>query len=58
MGQNLRTRTTDEEVSNVLGIYHDGELAVQARAGVQDLAERAEGVIKTTMKPVVQEFLH
>ena len=40
------------------GIYHAGELAVQALAGVQEMAPPAERVIKTTMKPVVQEFLH
>ena len=43
---------------NGLGIYHAGELAVQHCAGVQEMAQRAERVIKTTMKPVTQEFLH
>jgi len=41
----------------VLGIYHPGELGVQARAGVQEEAQQSERVIKTTMKPVAQEFL-
>ena len=39
------------------GIYHAGELGVQARAGVQEMAPPAERIIKTTMKPVAQEFL-
>ncbi len=42
----------------MLGIYHAGELGVQARAGAQDEAQQSERVIKTTMKPVAQEFLH
>jgi len=42
----------------VLGIYHAGELGVQARAGAQEEAQQSERVIKTTMKPVAQEFLH
>ncbi len=42
----------------MLGIYHAGELGVQARAGVQEEAQQSERVIKTTMKPVAQEFLH
>ena len=41
----------------MLGIYHAGELGVQVRAGVQELAEQSERVIKTTIKPVAQEFL-
>ena len=41
----------------MLGLYHAGELGVQARAGVQDEAQHSERVIKTTMKPVAQEFL-
>ncbi len=41
----------------MLGIYHAGELGVQARAGVQEEAQQSERVIKTTMKPVAQEFL-
>ena len=41
----------------MLGIYHAGELGVQARAGVQGMAPPAERIIKTTMKPVAQEFL-
>ena len=42
----------------MLGIYHAGELGVQDRAGVQEEAQRSERVIKTTMKPVAQEFLN
>ena len=42
----------------MLGIYHGGELGVQARAGVREMAEQSERVIKTTIKPVAQEFLH
>ena len=42
----------------MLGIYHGGEMAVQARAGVQQIAEQSERVVKTTMNPVAQEFLH
>ncbi len=42
----------------MLGIYHPGDLGVQARAGVQEEAAQSERVIKTTMKPVAQEFLH
>ena len=41
----------------MLGIYHAGELGVQARAGAQEEAQQSERVIKTTMKPVAQEFL-
>lgn len=41
----------------MLGIYHAGELGVQARAGVQEIAPPVERIIKTTMKPVAQEFL-
>ena len=41
----------------MLGIYHAGELGVQTRAGVQEAAKQSERVIKTTMKPVAQEFL-
>ncbi len=41
----------------MLGIYHAGELGVQARAGVQEEAQQSERVIKTTMKPVAQEFI-
>ncbi len=41
----------------MLGIYHAGELGVQARAGVQKEAQQSERVIKTTIKPVAQEFL-
>jgi predicted pyridoxine 5'-phosphate oxidase superfamily flavin-nucleotide-binding protein len=39
-------------------IFHDGELAVQARAGVQDMAQRVGGSIRATMNPVAQEFLN
>ena len=42
----------------MLGIYHAGELGVQARAGVQVEAQRTERVIKATIKPVAQEFLN
>ena len=42
----------------MLGIYHAGELGVQARAGVQEEAQQSERVIKTTMKPVARQFLH
>ena len=42
----------------MLGIYHPGELGVQARAGVQREAQQSERVIKTTMKAVAQEFLN
>ena len=40
------------------GIYHAGELAVQARAGVQEMAAQSERVIKRTTNRVAQEFLH
>ncbi len=55
--ENLRTHIAEEEGSNVLGIYHAGELDVQARAGVREMAEQSERVIKTTMNPMAQEFL-
>ncbi len=41
----------------MLGIYHAGELGVQARAGVREMAAQSERVIKTTIKPMAQEFL-
>ncbi len=42
----------------MLGIYHAGELAVQARAGVQEIAAQSERVIKRTINRGAQEFLH
>ena len=39
-------------------IFNDGELAVQARAGVRDLAQRVGGSIRKTIHPVAQEFLN
>ena len=42
----------------MLGIYHASELEVQSRAGVLKEAQQSERVIKTTMKPVAQEFLN
>ena len=41
----------------MLGIYHAGELGVQARAGVREMAAQSERVIKTTINPRAQEFL-
>ncbi len=40
------------------GIYHAGELAVQARAGVQEMAAQSERVIKRTINRGAQEFLY
>ena len=39
------------------GVYHPGEVSVQARARVQELAQRLEGMIQTTIDPRIQEFL-
>src|SRR3569832_1822690 len=39
-------------------IYHSGELAVQARAGVQEEAEALGKSIGSIIKPAAQEFLH
>jgi len=38
-------------------IYHPGELAVQARAGQRQIAERVGKSIRTTIPPAAQEFL-
>jgi predicted pyridoxine 5'-phosphate oxidase superfamily flavin-nucleotide-binding protein len=38
-------------------IYHAGELAVQARAGAQEMAQRVGKGIKPTLPPVAQAFL-
>ena len=43
---------------NMTGIYHAGELAVQARAGVQEMAQRIKRAINTTISPMAQEFLN
>ena len=37
--------------------YHEGELAVQARAGVQEMARRIGRSIGSTIPPAAQEFL-
>jgi predicted pyridoxine 5'-phosphate oxidase superfamily flavin-nucleotide-binding protein len=39
-------------------IYHSGELAVQARAGVQEEAEALGKSIGSIIKPAAKEFLH
>lgn len=38
-------------------IYHEGELALQERAGVQGMAERIARGIHTAMPPIAQSFL-
>src|SRR5262245_58505848 len=38
-------------------IYHSGELAVQARASVQDIASRVGQSIRSTIPLAAQEFL-
>lgn len=38
-------------------IYHAGEIAVQARAGVQEMAQRIGKGIKPSLPPVAQAFL-
>jgi|SRR5262245_40338842 len=38
-------------------IYHSGELAVQVRAGVQDIASRVGQSIRSTIPPAAREFL-
>lgn len=37
--------------------YHEGEIAVQSRAGVRIMAERIGRGIRTNMPPVAQDFL-
>ncbi len=37
--------------------FHSGEIEVQMRAGVQDIARRVGGVIRSTIPPAAQEFL-
>lgn len=37
--------------------YHDGEIAVQARAGVRDLADRVGRIIRAEIPPVAGAFL-
>lgn len=41
----------------MLGIYHPGEVSVQARAGVEDMAQQVEGVIEPMISPRAQEFI-
>ena len=38
-------------------VYHPGELAVQARAGQRDMADRVGKSIRSTIPPAAQEFL-
>ncbi len=38
-------------------IYHEGELAVQAQAGVQEMASRIGKSIRPTIPPAAQDFL-
>jgi uncharacterized protein len=38
-------------------VYHPGELAVQERAGVRDIADRIGGSIGSTIPPAAREFL-
>ncbi|MCI0606856.1 pyridoxamine 5-phosphate oxidase, partial [bacterium] len=37
--------------------YHSGELEVQRRAGVQDMADRVSGVMRSTIPQIAQQFL-
>jgi len=37
--------------------YHEGELWVQARAGVRDIAEHMGSMVHTTIPPALREFL-
>lgn len=37
--------------------FHSGEIEVQMRAGVEDIARRVGGVIRSTIPPVAKEFL-
>jgi len=37
--------------------FHAGEIEVQTRAGVQDIARRVAGVLRSTIPPVAREFL-
>jgi predicted pyridoxine 5'-phosphate oxidase superfamily flavin-nucleotide-binding protein len=41
----------------MLSNYHAGEIAVQRRAGVEELAQRTGRGIRSTIPPVAQEFL-
>jgi uncharacterized protein len=38
-------------------VYHSGELAIQARAGRRDMADRVGKSIRSTIPPAAQEFL-
>ena len=38
-------------------VYHSGELAIQARAGQRDMADRVGKSIRSTIPPAAQEFL-
>jgi hypothetical protein len=38
-------------------VYHPGELAAQAKAGVRDEAERLGGIVRTAVPPAAAEFL-
>ena len=44
--------------SSIREIYHAGELAVQARTGVQVMAQRVKRAINTMISPMAQDFLH
>ena len=38
-------------------VYHPGELAAQAKAGLRDAAERLAGIVRSTVPPAAAEFL-
>ena len=42
--------------SSIREIYHVSELAVQARTGVQVMAQRVKRAINTTISPMAQDF--
>lgn len=49
--------TANTKEAHMAIIYHSGELAVQARAGVQAEAESLRKGIGASMKPSAQDFL-
>jgi predicted pyridoxine 5'-phosphate oxidase superfamily flavin-nucleotide-binding protein len=41
----------------MLGTYHEGEIAVQERAGVHQMSKRVGNIIRSEIPPVAQDFL-
>jgi uncharacterized protein len=57
MGEAEKQRRRAEGVVMMPGIYHEGELLVQSRAGGREIADQVGEMVQTTLPPVVREFL-